>query len=208
MSAFETCARKHYHEDIAKTVRRIGSAAADYGTEVHAFFEKRLKNDAPLPLDLRHHEKVMARLATAPGTLMTEQRLALTSALAPTGYFDSDVWVRGRADFVKVNGTRALVIDYKTGRLSDSFDQLDLMSAMVFATLPEIATMTSAFYWTKEKQFMSKAYSRSDSTRIWSGFLPRAARRHQAIIASDWPARPNFLCRRYCPVTSCQHNGH
>ena len=207
LDSYELCPKKHWAEKIGRIVKPQRSTVGDYGAEAHKHFENRLIKNKPLPLDLRHHEPVLAKLAAAPGEGMPEQKLALNRDFKLTGFFDDDVWVRGIVDFGKLNGRHLLVIDHKFGRMKEGFDQVDLMVAMMLCVIPEIETATGAYYWAKEKKLPRKKYQRSDGPGIWNSFLPRVKRMEQAIKTEDFPARPNFLCKKHCPVKSCPYNG-
>ena len=67
LTSFETCPKQYWHYRIKRDVKESKSQATDYGTEVHKCFENRLIKGKKLPLDLRHHEPVMAKLEVAPG---------------------------------------------------------------------------------------------------------------------------------------------
>jgi hypothetical protein len=207
LSAFELCPRKFYAEKVSRKYREKPNPSANYGQEVHKAFEDRLLKDKKLPLDLRHHEQAMKRLSEAPGESMPEQRLAINKDLQATGYFDDDVWCRGIVDFGKLNPPVLLIIDHKTGKVKEDFDQLDLMAALMFHHLEEVEKITAAYYWTKSKRMATKKYVRNDLADIWSGFLPRVEHMQDAFNDESFPARQNFLCKRHCPVKDCQFNG-
>ena len=207
LESFERCPKQHYHLKIAKDVIEKQNTAANYGKEVHAAFESRLIKGKQLPLDLRHHEPSLCKLAEASGEGMPEQKMALTRDFQPTGWFDDDVYVRGIIDYAKVNGTLALIVDHKTGRMHDSFDQVKLMAAMLSVFVPEVETFIACYYWTKGKAVTSKTVKREDIAGIWADILPRAQHMEQMITEEQFPARQNFLCKRHCPVKSCKFNG-
>ena len=207
LTGFELCPKKHAAEKVYKQIPYEQNEAAKYGETVHKHFENRLLKATPLPLDLRHHEPVMLKLYDAPGEGLPEQRLTLTRDLQPTGWFDDDAWCRGIVDYTKINGGSALIVDHKTGRMQDGFDQLDLMYAMMTAHMPEILSGRGAFYWTKTKRMPNKKYIQSDVSTIWAAFLPRVKRMEEAQKKEDFPAKPNFLCKSYCKVTNCPYHG-
>ena len=210
LNAFETCPKKYWHEKIGKTVKEKKSSAADYGVMAHKKFENRLLKGTKLPLDLRHHEIKLAKLAKAPGEGMPEQKLAINDRFQPTGFFDRDVWCRAIIDYAKHNGRHILIIDHKFGKMNTKpsrFDQVDLMAGMIVCHLPEVETLTGAYYWAKEKKFMSKKYRVDDMPQVWANFLPRVNAMQDAIANDEFPARPSGLCKNYCSVKTCPHCG-
>jgi hypothetical protein len=207
LETFERCPKQYYHLRIAKDVYEKPNQTTSYGQEVHKAFENRLVKNKPLPLDLRHHEKTLSRLYDAPGDGMPEQKMALTRDFQLTGWFDDDVYVRGIIDYVKVNGAVALVIDHKTGRMHDNFEQVNLMAAMLSVYLPEVEKFNTAYYWTKTKQLTSSVVRKEDVPEIWAAILPRVDNMEAMVNEEEFPARQNFLCRKYCPVKSCKYCG-
>ena len=207
LDSFLLCPKKYYAEKIAKSASEVTSEATNYGSEAHKHFEQRVKNGKKLPMDLAHHEKVVARLAGAPGDKYTEQKIALTADFKPTGFFDKDVWCRAVIDLIIVNDANGVIVDWKFGKMKQEFDQLDLMVAVVFALYPEMQGIKGMFYWAKEKEITAKSYTRDDIPTIWNDFLPKVKRFNEAFAKEEFPARPNYLCKRYCNVKSCPNHG-
>lgn len=192
---------------MEKSIPFVETEATAYGKQVHKHFENRLVKKKALPLDLRHHEKVMARLYDAKGKGYGEQKLAINRNFEPTGYFDNDVWFRAILDYMKIYGQNAVVVDHKTGKMKDNFDQIELASAALLAHDPNIQHITALFYWTKDKIITKTKIHRSDLSEIWSKFLPRVEQLENAYETTNFPAKPNPLCKKYCGVKSCPHYG-
>ncbi len=207
LELFELCRKKFYHAKIKRDYKEVFGTEANYGKEVHKAFEDRLISGKRLPLDLTHHEKVMKRLADAPGEGMPEQKLALTIGLEPTGFFDDDVWARCIIDYVKVNGKVLLIIDHKTGKQKEGFDQVDLQAAMMAAYMPEIENFIVGYYWTKTKSIITTKFTREGVTEVWNNFLPRVEELQHAVKIGEFPPTKNFLCKRHCPCSGCVHWG-
>lgn len=163
----------------------------------------------PLPLDLKHHEPVLDKLYKIPGNGMPEQKLALNSDFEPTGFFDNDVWCRGIADYAKVkdNTGSLLIADWKFGRMQEGFDQIELMMAMMTSYMPELTEYTGIYYWAKDKKITKTTLKSNQIPDIWSKFLPRVGHMEDSIVAGEFPAQPNFLCRKHCPVSKCPYHG-
>ena len=209
LNAFENCPKKWAAETFYKSVKRKEGEQQNYGKEVHDHFDKFAAKDMPLPLDLQHHGcNIEGLRKTIPGgKVVTEQRIAINRAFEPTGFFDDDVWCRGVIDFMLYTPEKALIVDWKTGKVRPDFDQLDLMAALTQCLVPTLKRIVGAFYWTKEKNLTTKTYPLSAHREIWQSFLPRVNEFQRRVAEQDFPARPNFLCRKHCPVTGCEHNG-
>ena len=207
LDVYMTCPRKYWAEKVAKCVPFVPNQATEYGKVVHKKFEEYLIKGKPLPLDLRHHEKVLSRLKAAKGEGMPEQKLALNREFEPTGYFDPDVFVRAILDYVKVHKNRALIVDHKTGKMFEGYDQLELAAACISPYMPEITEFRLAYYWTKEKKLTHKKLEAVDLPEVWNKFLPRVQRLQNSFDKDSWPTKYNGLCRNWCGYKECPHAG-
>ena len=209
LNAYETCPRKYHQESVLKKYPFQSNAAADFGKYAHKAFENRFSHYTPLPMDLQHHEKYLTPLMQRPGNSIVEQQMALDANFEPTGWFDSDVWTRAIVDWAKFDSGVGQIVDWKFGKRppQDSFDQVDLMVAVMMAYKPELMGVVGAFYWAKDKKFARKTCRREDVPEIWGGFLPRVERYEKAHRKIDFPPKPCFLCKAWCPVKTCEYNG-
>lgn len=208
LSSFETCPKKHFHTRVLKDVKDPPGDAAVWGTKVHKAFELRVKEPGvPLPPELMAYEPILARLAGASGTVWTEQQIALTKDFKQTEWFAKDTWFRIVIDLLVINGDHALAVDYKTGKQSDDFGQLELTAAVVMTLWPEIQTVTGAYLWLKDQMVTKDAWARGHVPGIWNKNLARLDSFNIAYYTNTWPATPNGLCKRWCPVLQCPHNG-
>lgn len=208
LSSYELCPKRHYHLKVLKDVKESESDAVRWGKKVHRAFELRVKEPSvPLPPELMAYEPLLARFAAATGTVWAEQQIAIRKNFTQTEWFAKDVWFRVVIDLLIIKGSRALVVDYKTGRQNDIFDQLELTAAVVMTLHPEILTVVSAYLWLKDQILVKETWSRTHVPSIWRKNIARLIPFTAAHTTNHWPAKPNGLCRRYCPVALCPHNG-
>lgn len=207
MNTFETCPKKYFEEKIRKSVPWEESEASRYGKEVHKAFELYVRDGKELPFGMQHYSKWLDKFKDAPGQKLVEQKMAINRTFESTGYFDSDVWFRGQADLIILNGPKAIVVDYKTGKIKNDFAQLELMAATAFCLDKGIEDITAIFFWTKDKKITRENYDRQKAMSIWTAFMNKAKRLEEAVRTTDFPAKPNGLCKRYCGVKNCPYNG-
>jgi hypothetical protein len=209
LGAFETCPHRFKVTRITKEIVEPQSEAMLWGNRVHKAFEDRLKIQKPFPDSMSEYEPIAHRLLKkAEGKqLDTEQKLALTRDFRKTTFFGKDVWLRIIIDVTIEHGDHVFVGDYKTGKLKEDSGQLQLSAAAIFSSRPWVNTITNSFIWLKEGKVTTEKFNRDESADIWAEFLPRAKRMEDAIAAGDFPKRPSGLCRAWCPVHSCEHNG-
>jgi len=213
LDLFETCPKKYYHLRIAKDVKEPPWEHRQEGEDAHRALKNRLHRGAPLPAGLQKLESLCARLEAAPGQFYLEYKLALNENLQPVDWFAKDVWVRAILDMGKINGDKALILDWKMGKKKEECDQLELFAGVVMAWKPEVQTVNTGFVWAKDDvitdaSITSEVYTRErDFARIWGEYNRRVARIDKASKEGVWQPRQSGLCRRHCPVSTCAYYG-
>lgn len=189
---------------IAQSVVDTVSPQMAWGTYLHLQFENRQKHGISLPPEVSQFETFMSMLEDLPGEFETEQQVALDRRGMPTTFNAPDVWWRGIIDYVKRDGTRALIVDYKTGKMHKKFGQLKLFALYIFAKYPEIVDVEVQFFWTQTQTITNARYTRAMTSTLWSEFVPDLKQYVEAFRTDTWQARPSGLCHGWCPVTHCE----
>jgi len=207
---FRQCPRRYFETKVAKSVNDdYSGTAAEWGNKVHKAMERRVMYGSPLPANMVQYEPLAARLEKLPGEKMAEQKFALNANHEPVDYFAKDVWVRIIIDLLVIHpsGTKALVLDYKTGKRKDDDRQLALCAAGVFDMYPEVQTVTSGYVWMGESEgkLAPATFIRQYADRLWNLYVPHVERIVEATAHGDWPEKPTGLCNGWCPVKQCQH---
>lgn len=204
---FELCRKKYYHIKVAKDAKDADSDEANEGKNIHKALFARVVKGKPLPLVYRYMEKMAKKFADKKGEKHGELQFALNSEFVPCGWFDKETYVRAIIDLLIINGTHALVVDWKTGKVRPDFDQLKLSAAVLSKQMPELKTFTLAYVWVNQNDVSVIKMGVEHMTEVWADVLPRANEIVEALKTTDFPAEPNHLCKRYCPVTQCPHHG-
>lgn len=206
---FEACPKKSYHVDHAKDIKEPESDELRYGNTVHDVLAKAISGKEPLPKHFSNMQEWVDRVTSGGyDEILVENKLALREDLSACEFFDNDAWYRGVADVIKKAGPVAAVVDWKTGKIKEDGVQLALMAACVFAHHPEIQMCRTEFVWLKEGGAITRAdFSRNDMVSVWNGVLPRVAQLRNAVENHNFPPKPGFLCRKWCPVEKCPHWG-
>lgn len=210
IKTFDQCPKKYYHLKIAKDVKDVAGPEADYGTEAHSAAEEFIKTGAPVPSKFTYMQGLLDSLAAIPGEKHTELRLGIKltdDGYAPCGFFDKDVWWRGIADLVIINGTKARSIDYKTGKSARYADltQLDMIAAALFLHFPELTEIKSALAYVVSGDFLPKKHEIEKHNTYLRTFDTSLHRLEKAVETGVWNANSSPLCG-WCPVTSCEHH--
>ena len=135
--------------------------------------------------------------------------MGLTEDLEACDMDDPKVWWRGIADLSIIDGTKAKVLDYKAGKSAKyaDTDQLELMALATFKHFPDVEEVDAALFFVVAKAFIRKKYLREDAPGLWAKWLKRYGRILTAIESGVWNPKTSGLCKKYCVVLSCPHNG-
>lgn len=209
IKAFEQCPKQFYHMKIAKDYIEKETEAMLYGTLFHEAAENFVKDDTPIPEKFKYAEAALTSLKNKPGKKLCEYKLGLTEDLEPCGFFDENVWFRGIADLIILDGDTAWVVDYKTGKSARYADkgQLELMALATFKHFPEIKKVKAGLLFVIAKALIKDSYDSTAAPILWKKWLADYARMEKALETDTWNARPSGLCRQHCAVLDCPHNG-
>lgn len=208
---FKACPKRHFHYDIAKDVKQEEQESLTYGNEVHKSLQMRISKNIPLPPLLQQYEPWVEKFtkgANEPGTkILTEQQFAIDTELKPISWFDKKVFWRSIADAIKMVGPIAVNWDWKTGKPKEEPMQLVTAAACIMAWFPDIQIIRNEFVWL-EHGFATRVDVRRDQLpTIWASVMPEIKMYQEAVRTMTFPPKKNGLCKNYCDVVSCPHQG-
>lgn len=213
LNSFEVCPKRHYEVDITGTYKEEVEPGGplDWGNQFHKQMAIALIEKKSLPKELEAYQKwIDAVRACKGGRLYVEQKYAITRNMEPTNWFGSGnkpVWWRSIADFLWKDGTFAWAGDWKTGRTKDDVAQMTFLALCLFAHFKELQTVRTDFIWIKEDTHTETTYTRASLAIALPGLLQRTSQLEQAYNDNHFPPKPGGLCKRHCPVLSCQFHG-
>jgi hypothetical protein len=210
IKTFDQCPKKYFHLKVVKDVKDEPGEAADYGTAVHEAAEHYVKHGIPIPNKFAYMKPVVESLAEIKGDKHTELKLGVRktdTGYEPCGFFDKDVWWRGIVDLVIINGDKAHMVDYKTGKNTKYADpkQLDLMAGALFVHYPELKTIKSALAYVVSNEFIPKVHVATQRDEYLATFRDELDRLEHAELSGVWNPKSGPLCG-WCPVTECEHH--
>lgn len=194
LSTFESCPRKFEHLYVLKNVQDLGSEATIYGTRVHEALEKYGRDGAPLTEETKHHKGLVDQILSQPGDKYFEHQMALDVNKQPCDWFSKDVWLRGIADVLIVDGEAAIICDWKTGKVKDNPTQLTLFACMVMEHFPQVNKVKSAFVWLGHNEVTQSRFSRDYLKELWGSLTPRMDAVQDAYSIGVFKAKPSGLC--------------
>ena len=183
--------------------------AMRYGTDFHKACEDFIGEGKPIPEKYSYIQSTLDKFASMEGKKICELKMGLTVDLEACTFFADDVWFRGIADLLIVNGDTAMVVDYKTGKSSKYADtgQLELMALALFKHFPQVTKVKAGLLFVVCKDLVKATYEVERSPKLWEKWLGKYARMEKAAEVNVWNASPSGLCRKHCPVLECAHNG-
>lgn len=208
LKTYELCPKKYEAIHVKKSVKDTDSAASTEGKRVHEVFQKYLTGKLnEFPAHLAWAKPLADKVMEGDGDLYAEYQMAVSADLYPCPWFGHDVWVRAIADVLKVGKDSAVLLDWKTGKVLDDKDQLDLTAWLAFCHFKNLERISAAFVYLGPKILVKQTYTREECAEKWTAFIPRARALRNSHDESQFPARPNGTCRKWCPVKVCPHNG-
>ena len=206
IKTFAQCPKKYFHLKVAKDYRDEPGEEADYGTAVHLAAEEYIRDGKPIPDKFAYMRPVVERLEAIPGDKHCELKLGVTKDLEPCDFFAKNVWWRGIIDLLIVDGNRAWMIDYKTGKNAKYADkkQLDLMAGAVFAHYPQVQKIKSSLLFVVANALPKKTHVREELQTYMSVFEEDLERLEAAMENGVWNPKSGPLCG-WCPVVDCAH---
>lgn len=204
LNRFVTCPRQYHAIHVVKRIKDVEGEAAKWGNAVHSAIEHTLKDEQPLPKEMEQFQDYVDSIRARPGKMLVENQLALNKQLQPTNFFAKDVWVRGKADVIHINGDVATGLDHKTGKRKAS-SQMVLMALLMFHHYPEVQKIKTAFCWLKTGEIDTDEYTRAEIDTMWQVFVKDLDQYRRAFHSDTWQPRQSGLCAGWCPVTDCEY---
>jgi hypothetical protein len=208
LALYQQCPKKYYHLKVVKDIKEPLSEAITFGNEIHKVAEEYVSKGRSIPEQYIHIEPALKALKNMPGEKLCENKLGLTADLKPCGFFDKNVWWRGVADIIILQGDTALTVDYKTGKSSKfaELKQLEIVSLAIFKHFPEVKKVKAGLMFLFADDFVKTAYLADSQDELWGSWVSDVGQLQASVESNMWNPKPNFTCRGWCPVTSCDHN--
>lgn len=204
---FLQCPHRFYRVKVLKDIVEPEADHLIYGNAAHKAAENYIGNGTALPPQFEFMKPVLDRLNKFPGEKRCEFKMGLTADLEPCDFFAKDVWFRGIIDLLILDGDRARVVDYKTGKSAKyaDKDQLELMALAVFKHFPHVKHVAGALVFVVSDEFVKDQYAHDKAPIYWQKWLRDTSRLEASVKNRVWNKTPNFTCRGWCPVRDCEH---
>lgn len=180
-----------------------------YGTAVHKAAEEYVRDGTPIPEKYAFIQPQLDALIKIKGDKHCEYEMGLTKNLEPCGFKDENVWWRGIADLIIINGDKCYLVDYKTSKSSKYADtkQLELLSLAIFKHFPQVKKIKAGLLFLVVNDFVTREYEGESMGSAWIQWVDATNTLEVCMNLNVWNPKPNFTCKSWCPVTDCVHNG-
>ena len=195
------CPHQTYRKYVKKDLKFVESPAMRWGNDCHSALEYRL-GGKPLPPNMQQWEPIVAPLAERKAT--AEQKLGITIACKPVGFFDDNVFFRGKIDVTLMNGTTAYINDWKTGSSSyESPFELETNALLLHALHPHLTKIVGSYTWLKENR-IGQMYDLSATNKTYQTIFELVKKFKADQQSGEWEKRKSGLCG-YCDVLDCEN---
>lgn len=180
-----------------------------YGTAVHKAAEEYVRDGTPIPEKYAFIKPQLDALIKIKGDKYCEYEMGLTKNLEPCGFKDENVWWRGIADLIIINGDKCFLVDYKTSKSSKYADtkQLELLSLAILKHFPQVKKIKAGLLFFVVNDFVTREYDGEKMGNAWIQWVDATNTLEVCMNLNVWNPKPNFTCKSWCPVTDCVHNG-
>lgn len=209
ISLFQQCPQKYYRMRVVKDIVEPPQEHLLYGTAVHKAAEEYVRDGTPIPEKYAFIKPQLDALIKIKGDKHCEYEMGLTKNLEPCGFKDENVWWRGIADLIIINGDKCYLVDYKTSKSSKYADtkQLELLSLAIFKHFPQVKKIKAGLLFLVVNDFVTREYEGESMGSAWIQWVDATNTLEVCMNLNVWNPKPNFTCKSWCPVTDCVHNG-
>lgn len=214
LNKFLTCPKQYENTYITKEFPYQQNEAAMLGDRIHKSVEAALKHGAALTPEADYMQKFVdwcRQMAAQPGWEMhVEKDLAITKSFEPCtwrGTKQNPPYMRGKADvfFVDHNNQLNIPLDWKTGKVKHDKTQANILATCARYTTGYTKTLCMWVFMNYNDVIVTNM-DLIDLNPV-ATTMQDIARYERACQENKFPATPNGLCRGWCDVLSCPHNG-
>ena len=204
IDTFLTCPYQYKAKYITKEVKFESNAHAEFGSAVHENIEFYLLGKDKLSPMLEPLRPTLDKIKSA--LVSAEMKLATTKWNTPCDFFHEDAYMRCIVDAVASSPDKSTIVafDWKTGKKRDSATQSDVIAKCIFNRYPECKKVITVFAYFMVDDMTIKEYKKNGS---FIDLENKVAKIEAAHKANEFPYNPNGLCKKWCDVVSCPHNG-
>lgn len=204
---FENCPKQYNEVKRLNRYQTQDTHATLYGKEVHKALEDFLIEGKAIPAQFKQFAKHAEIVNNIKGERFIEHKMGFTEDLAPCGFDSPGVWWHGIPDVLIVDGNKAFLCDWKTGKSAEYADtgQLELLAVATMLHHPQVQKVKAALVFLVANTLVERVYTREQIPEIISVWYGKINQIQWSIEHDVWNEKPGPLCR-FCAVKDCLHH--
>ena len=202
INTYLICPHQMYRRYVKKDLPFVETKEMRWGNEVHTAFEYRVGGGKPLPVNMQQWESIAAAFDGLGAKC--ELKLGVTAQGRPTGFFEPDVFLRGKVDVTIIKNATAFLPDWKSGRSREDPFELEVLAVLTHAANPYLQTIKGAYVWLKENR-IGQQHDLSDTRSTWARVNNLAEEIKDCMSDNVFEKRQGPLCK-FCNVKDCEFN--
>lgn len=213
ISLFDTCPLQYAHRYVLKTLKFKTSPQIEEGNQFHRAMYMRGTLGIALPEKYAKMEpalKIVDQWAESGWTIDFEAGLAVDGDFRPVEWHERYKYPNGlenKLDVVATKGTQGRIIDWKTGKPKDDITQLLVNSITALAHYPRVESFAAAFAYSTTMTLSQPAKFERSNPKLKTTIKAKIMMIAKAHERGLFPPSPSGLCKSWCDVFSCKHNG-
>lgn len=213
INLFDTCPLQYAHRYVLKTLKFKTSPQIEEGNRFHQSMYMRGTLGIALPTKYAQMEpalKIVDQWAESGWTIDFEAGLAVDGDFNAVDWPDRYKQITGienKLDVVAVKEDRGRILDWKTGKPKDDITQLLINAVTTFSHYPKVNTIDAAFAYSTTMTMSEPVKFERRNPKLRTsikGKIMQIAKAHERGL---FPPTPSGLCKAWCDVFSCKHNG-
>jgi PD-(D/E)XK nuclease superfamily len=207
------CPQQYHQVRILKRFPYEPGPEAIRGDKIHKALEEYGRDATPMPPEYAQFAKVVDDYVTPlAGTKYFEHQFDFTADGMPISNMDwNNKALTGKADVLVVDGRKALVLDWKTGKAGyPNTKQLERMAVFTMWKFIGVDTVVGVLAFiehdgeptTKGEPVVTKTYTRSQLPGLVATLKAEMNAVQYDLQKGYWEMRPSPLCP-WCPAKDC-----
>lgn len=204
------CPHQCFRRYIKKDIPYVETPEMKFGNVSHEAMELRVGGGKPLPQSLEKMEPIAQTFANRGAK--AEQKLGLTAEGRSAGFWDKNVWYRGKLDISIIVNDVGYIPDFKTGKtIREEPLELELNACLLQAQNPHLKKIVGQYVWMPDmysmrvQPVMGPMHELSNTLRAWETIRRISAAIEEDRKTGEFEKRKSGLCG-WCDVMDCELN--
>ena len=193
------CPHQYFHRYIERKIPFASTPAVEWGNKVHSALEAHIGKGKVLPEEMRQWEGLARPFLQM--SAKVEIKLAIANGCFNVDFWDNSAWLRGKVDCAIIDGEKAFIADWKTGKRREEPFELEIGALLLAVKIPKLTSIRGCYVWLQEGS-MGETYDLSDFKATYEKCVGIIRQIEQD---QTFEKRPGPLCA-WCEVKSCEFN--